>query len=201
MVETIKALFGNSHPVEVEFGCGKGKFLIERASQDPHTNFVGLDWSPKWASKSIERSRSKNLPNLKFFRMTAEESMQAFPSGKISVLHIYFPDPWPKRRHHRRRLITPEFLALVYERLIPGGLMELATDHEDYWQVICCAVSRSLPLWKRMRSALNQRIRHPEIKTHYELKYEGEGRSLYYLELQKGSDLIGVRPQEKQESL
>lgn len=178
-------LFGNAHPVEVEIGSGKGKFLTERAARDPHINFLGWDWSRKWTLKSIERSEKKSLPNLKFIRRNAQEGLEALALGQVSVFHLYFLDPWPKRRHHKRRLITSDFLALLHERLLSGGLIEIATDHEDYWFAIRRAVSRSSCSWKRMRTSANQRIHHPEIKTHYELKYEGEGRNLYYLELEK----------------
>ncbi|UCH84795.1 MAG: tRNA (guanosine(46)-N7)-methyltransferase TrmB [Candidatus Latescibacterota bacterium] len=179
-------VFGNDHPVEIEIGCGKGKFLIARAMQYPDVNFLGIDLVWKWMRYAVERSQKRSLTNVKFIKTDAREMVRyGAQSATVSVFHIYFPDPWPKRRHHKRRLITGAFLRELHERLAPGGLIELATDHIDYFRQMQAAVVHSGISWSRITERLNNRLFEAEAETNYELKYSAAGRTLHYLELCK----------------
>ena len=179
------ALFGNSNPVEIEIGCGKGRFLVARAQENPGINFLGLDRAVKWMKKGIKNSSKQSLGNVLFLQAEIREFLERVPGQSVSLFHIYFPDPWPKRRHHKHRFVTAEFLAALYQKLTAGGRVELATDHADYFEQMKKSAALTSSLWKSMRDVQNQRLQDPHIKTNYELKYETEGRTLYYLEMVK----------------
>jgi tRNA (guanine-N7-)-methyltransferase len=179
-------VFGNDNPVEVEIGCGKGKFLLARSLEHPGINFLGIDVSWKWMKHGVERSNKRALDNLKFVRGDARELLATgIPDNSVSVFHIYFPDPWPKRRHRRRRLVTGGFLSLLAGRLVSNGIIELATDHDDYCMLMRRAVVQSGVEWSTAVEKTNDRLFATQAKTNYELKYETAGRSLRYIELVK----------------
>lgn len=176
--------FKTFQPLEVEIGCGKGKFLVARAQIFPEINFLGLDRVAKWMKVGERRGEKRKLENLKFLKAEVREFLETVPDETVSIFHIYFPDPWPKRRHHGRRLIQAEFLNTLRAKLLPGGLIEIATDDEDYYAHIRRVVQAAGP-WASMRETVNERLFHPEAKTNYELKFEAVGRNLHYLELKK----------------
>ena len=180
------ALFGNSHPLEVEIGCGKGKFLIARAMENPYINFLAVDVVWKWMKYGVRWSEKRALENIKFSKADVKEIIQyGLAPESVAVFHVYFPDPWPKRRHRKRRLVAGAFLELLHSRLVPRGLIELATDHPDYFKQMRAAVVQSGIHWRRVVETADERLFTAQSKTNYEFKYEAAGRRLNYLELQK----------------
>jgi tRNA (guanine-N7-)-methyltransferase len=178
--------FGNSHPVELEIGCGKGKFLVARAIENPGTNFLGIDRVSKFMNIGKTRAQKRVLPNIRFLRAEARTFLaEAIAPISVGIFHIYFPDPWPKRRHQSRRVFTPGFLALLHARLVAGGLVEIATDDKDYFDAMKKTIAATAELWENVRESMNERILGGMNKTNYELKWAAEGRSLYYAELKK----------------
>lgn len=177
--------FGNDHAVEVEIGCGKGKFLLGRAVESPDRNFLGIDIASKWMRVGEERGQKRSLQNLIFIKAEIRQFIKAFPPASVSVFHVYFPDPWPKRRHRPRRTLTADFLKTLHAYLLPSGLLEIATDDADYYSGIQKAADATGEFWKNRREAVNERLMAPHLKTNYELKFEAEGRNLYYMELKK----------------
>lgn len=179
-------IFGNHNPVEVEIGCGKGKFLIARAIENPDINFIGVDVVWKWMKYAVERSSKRQLGNIRFIKADARELLRhGFRDGSVAIFHIYFPDPWPKKRHRKRRLVTGELLRMMENKLEATGLIELATDHEDYFMQMRAAVVQSGVDWKSVVEKSNERLFTAMSKTNYELKYEAAGRNLNYLEMRK----------------
>jgi tRNA (guanine-N7-)-methyltransferase len=176
-------IFGNRNPVEFEIGCGKGKFLLEAAEANLDRNYFGIDYAGKWMKVGETRSGKRNLQNIRFLKTEARRFLQRMPAGSVSVFHIYFPDPWHKRRHRVRRTVTTDFLMVLHARLTRGGIIEMATDDEDYFLQMKKAAAATAVLWKESRESLNQRF--SGSKTNYEIKFEAEGRLLYYLELRK----------------
>ncbi len=177
--------FDSQAPVEIEIGCGKGRFLLARAAQCPDINFLGLDRANKWMKIGKDRGEKRGLANLKFIRTECRDFLSRLQPETVSAFHMYFPDPWPKRRHQKRRTLCAEFLGLLNRLLVPGGCIQIATDHADYFQEIRAAADWTAAFWRSRRESMNQRLAHAEIKTNYELKYEAGGRPLYYLELVK----------------
>lgn len=180
-----QSFFEEVRPLEFEVGCGKGRFLLSMAEKYPERNFIGIDRAGKWMNVGKTRAEKRQLPNLRFIKTEAREFLESIPEEIFETIHMYFPDPWPKRRHHPRRTLNESFLKLLYSRLKPGGFIEIATDDADYYVQIRAAAEATRALWKEMRETRNARIVCPEFKTNYELKFEAEGRTLYYLEMRK----------------
>jgi tRNA (guanine-N7-)-methyltransferase len=178
-------LFGNERPVEVEIGCGKGKFLLARAVENPGVNFLGIDYAGKWMKIGQARGQKRRIENLRFLKGEARALLAGMAEESVDIFHVYFPDPWPKRRHQKRRLITPDFLKCLRVLLKPDGLIELATDDADYFSGIKKSVLESGARWRHVRESVNERLAFGTVRTSYEIKYAAENRPLYYLELQK----------------
>lgn len=182
----LRDIFGRAHSVEIEIGCGKAKFLIARAVENPEVDFLGVDVVWKWMKHGVARSGKRAISNIKFLKSDARELvLYGIPDESVSVFHVYFPDPWPKRRHAKRRLVTGAFLKLLHSRLQRDGRIELATDHGDYYEQMKRAVVQSGVTWSAVVEAENSRLFEGTLKTNYEMKYATAGRILHYMELRK----------------
>src|SRR5688500_2981961 len=129
----LAAMFGNSNPLEIEIGMGKGTFITDQAKARPDVNFFGIEWARWFWRYASDRLRRNNCLNARTVRAEAGYFLTEFvPPGSISVLHIYFPDPWPKARHHKRRLIQDKFMPIAQRVLRPGsGRLQIVTDHKE----------------------------------------------------------------------
>jgi tRNA (guanine-N7-)-methyltransferase len=128
-------LFSKPQPLEVELGCGDASFLVEYARQNPESNFIGVERLLGRISKLDRKGRRAGLTNLRGLRIESSYFLQwLLPPHSISALHIYFPDPWPKKKHHKNRLINENFSTLARAALAPGGKIYLRTDDADYFQ-------------------------------------------------------------------
>jgi tRNA (guanine-N7-)-methyltransferase len=126
-------LFGNCNQLEVDIGCGKGRFLIARASGYPERNFLGIERQAGRVLRTARKAERAGLVNVRLARVEAFEGLgKLLAPGSVAVFYIFFPDPWPKRRHHRRRLINPDFMDVMYTRLAAGGVIHFASDHAGY---------------------------------------------------------------------
>jgi tRNA (guanine-N7-)-methyltransferase len=128
-------LFPKPQPLEVELGCGDASFLVEYARRNPETNFIGVERLLGRISKLDRKGRRAGLTNLRGMQIESSYFLQwLLPPRSASALHIYFPDPWPKKRHRKNRLINKNFPALARAALAPGGKIYLRTDDADYFQ-------------------------------------------------------------------
>ncbi len=174
-------LFGNDYPVELEIGMGKGTFLTEQAKARPQVNFFGIEWARWFWRYASDRLRRNGCLNARTVRAEAAYFLTEFiTDSSLSVLHIYFPDPWPKKRHHRRRLIQEPFLKQAHRVLIPGGRLQIVTDHLEYFEQIESVVKASrlrVIEYNRPGSAAEGEF----VGTNFERKYRREGRPFYAL--------------------
>lgn len=173
-------MYGNANPVEIEIGCGKGTFLKDQCLARPDTNFFGIEWARFYWRYTADRLRRHNCTNGRAIRAEAGFFLDEFvPAESLSVLHIYFPDPWPKARHNKRRLIQPKFMPKVLRVLKPGGRLSIVTDHADYWSWIEPAVREAVGFttvdYNRPGSAKDGEF----VGTNFERKYAREGRPFY----------------------
>jgi tRNA (guanine-N7-)-methyltransferase len=123
-----------AHPLEIEIGSGKGTFLLQQAQEQPGTNFLGMEWAREFYLYTADRIRRRALRNVRVLHTDATEFLRwRCPDEIARVIHLYFSDPWPKRRHHRRRVVQDAFLAEAWRILEPGGELRIVTDHEEYW--------------------------------------------------------------------
>jgi tRNA (guanine-N7-)-methyltransferase len=128
-------LFPKQQPLEVELGCGDASFLVEYARRHPERNFIGVERLLGRIRKLDRKGRRDGLTNLRGIRIESSYFLGfLLPPQSASALHIYFPDPWPKKRHHKNRLINERFPELARAALAPGGKVYLRTDDTDYFQ-------------------------------------------------------------------
>jgi len=130
-------IFPRSAPIEIDLGCGDGAFLMAMARANPDHNFLGIERLLGRVRKICRRVAREDLNNSRVLRIeVAYVVSNLLPDDSITAFHLLFPDPWPKRRHHRRRAFTIEFLSCIHRALIGGGLFHVATDHADYFRQI-----------------------------------------------------------------
>lgn len=130
----IHALFPAHAPVEVEIGAGDGSFLIQWAAQNPGTNFLGLERLMGRLKKIEKKSRRLGLTNVRAMRLEATYFAEyLLPPDSVSAVHIYFPDPWPKRKHRQNRLVNERYTEILRAALIKDGIVFLRTDDTDYF--------------------------------------------------------------------
>lgn len=130
----LSALFPCPQPLEVELGCGDASFLVEYARRHPGINFIGVERLLGRMQKLDRKGRRAGLSNVRGVRIESAYFLgYLLPPKSTSALHLYFPDPWPKKKHRRHRLVNEQFPALVRGVLAPGGQVFLRTDDEDYF--------------------------------------------------------------------
>jgi tRNA (guanine-N7-)-methyltransferase len=178
---------------EVEIGFGKGRYLLRRAAEEPAGRFAGIEMAPSYYRMVVERARRRGVRNLLVVRGPAETVLATvLPRGFARAVHVYFPDPWPKSRHERRRLFDAESVDLVLGLLRPGGTLWLATDFIAYGEAVA-ALLASHPL-ARVRRVEGGWPEGP--RTNYEAKYLREGRPILRLavEWQGGEGARALHP-------
>lgn len=126
------SVFGRSCPVELELGCGNGRFLLEYGAAHPELGLLGVERARVYGERGAARARRLGIANVRVAVTTAEEVLFRWlePESLLGI-HVYFPDPWPKRRHHKRRILNPLVVARIVEVLRPGGLLRVKTDHAE----------------------------------------------------------------------
>ena len=128
-----KQLFGRSAPVVLEIGFGNGETLVEQAAANPDRDFIGIEVHEPGIGHCMLQAEAAGVTNLRLINHDAIEVLtNQVPHDSLSRLNLYFPDPWPKKRHHKRRIIAPPFLALVADRLADSGTLNIATDWANY---------------------------------------------------------------------
>lgn len=169
----LDGLFPDKRPIEVDLGCGKGRFLTARASEHPDTNFIGIDRMKTRVLKTEKKVGGLGLKNVALLRIESWYAMTyLFPPESISVVYVFFPDPWPKRRHNRRRLFSESFLDSLYRALKPKGVIHVATDHQDYGDRI-----EKLFLADERFHEVPAFVPSQDERTEFELLFAGQGKS------------------------
>jgi tRNA (guanine-N7-)-methyltransferase len=164
---------------EMEIGFGKGRYLLRRCQEDPERRFLGVELANAYYQLMVERARRRGLANWVALRGEALYLLSAvLPAGFAAAVHVYFPDPWPKSRHHKRRLFEPETVDLVLRVLRPGGRLFFATDFLEYGELVA-GILESTP---GLRVERRSRPWDEGPRTNYEAKYLIEGRPILRME-------------------
>ena len=128
-------IFGNDHPLEIDLGCGDGSFLIEMAQHYPERNFLGVERLLGRVRGVCKRIQELGLTNVMVLRLESQYTLEyLLAPASVSRLHLLCPDPWPKARHHKRRLVQQELLDILQKTLSPGGEFLFKTDHPEYYE-------------------------------------------------------------------
>lgn len=131
------AVFGNDGPVEIEVGFGKGAFILNSAQHCPNVNWFGIEIMRKYQLFAATRMAVRQLGNVRLACADARLFLRdRVATGSVRAIHVYFPDPWWKKRHHKRRVFTPEFVEACVKAIAPGGRLHLATDVPEYFAVM-----------------------------------------------------------------
>jgi tRNA (guanine-N7-)-methyltransferase len=174
-------IFGSPGPVEVEIGIGKGRFLLAAAQARPEIRILGVEWANKYLRIAETRAGKRGLDNVRFLRVDARELlMSAIPSDSVQAYYVFYPDPWPKKRHHKRRFFQPSTVDHLARTLIPDGLLHAATDHPDYWSVMEPLLDGD-ERFRRLPEFGGESFPLPMDRplTNFEAKYRIEGRDRF----------------------
>ncbi len=182
----LERLFGSDRPVELEIGCGKGLFLVTAATLEPGRNFLGIEVARKYARFTADRLARRGLTNARVVRGDARALLRdAVPDASVAVLHVYFPDPWWKRRHKKRRVFSEEFVRQAARVLVPGGELRFATDVAEYFGVMRALVSAH-PAFLPLEPPAEKPPEHDlDYLTNFERKYRQGGRPILRAQFQK----------------
>jgi tRNA (guanine-N7-)-methyltransferase len=172
-------VFGRRAPLVVEVGFGNGRFLAEMARLRPEADFVGVELYGKGIEKLSRRLERDRIPNVRIVKGEALHVLKAlFAPGEIAALYLNFPDPWPKKRHHKRRLVGPALPPVLFSRMAPGADVHLATDHDGY-------AHQMRDVFEAHPGFANEAGPHrfaddppAPVKTKYELKFEARGHTI-----------------------
>ena len=174
------ALFGRTAPLEVEVGTGKGLFITGAAAAHPDVNFLGIEIALKYSRFAAARLAGRNLINAVMVNGDAQRVFrELLPDACLSAVHVYFPDPWWKARHKKRRVLNESFVRQVQRTLLPGGSLHVWTDVEEYFQAFHPLVS-SHPALEELPPPTERAPQHDmDYHTSFERKKRKLGLAIY----------------------
>jgi tRNA (guanine-N7-)-methyltransferase len=181
---SFRDIFSTDRLIEVDLGSGPGKFLVESALKFQERNFLGIERLLGRVRKTCRIASEIGLTNLRVLRLELDYTVRyLLPENSVWRFHLNFPDPWPKRRHHARRVVDGEFLDAIHRSLIDGGELWIKTDHEDYFQHISKAAVES-DLWN-----LSDWVDEGYPLTDFEGQFLAQDLPIYRLRLGKRNSL------------
>lgn len=175
-------LFGRDAPTDVEIGAGKGRFLLELAAAHPERNLLAVERAAKYHRLCCDRAARRGLANVRLIRTTAEDLLfRLLEPCSVANVYVLFPDPWPKKRHHKRRLFNPEVVGAIVDALRPRGRLLVKSDHREYAEVIHRVLTDAREL-----SWLDSAPAFAELPvTGFEHKYLDQGRTIFAFACEK----------------
>ncbi|MGQ0505518.1 MAG: tRNA (guanine(46)-N(7))-methyltransferase TrmB [Myxococcaceae bacterium] len=178
-------VFGFSGPLELEIGSGTGGHALEYTRRYPHIRFVAFEWRKKYARDTQDRADRRGQKNLRVIEADARiEVPHLFKPGSLSAIHLQFPDPWWKRAHQKRAVLSPEFTRLLWDLLVPDGLFDMRTDVEDRAQAMLATLEEA-----GFVNPLGRGVFHPydpeEVPSTRERRYLASSEPVYRARLRK----------------
>lgn len=180
-------LFGRSAPLHLEIGSGKGTFLVSEAKSKPDDNFLGIEWANRYYRYAVDRMGRWGLYNVRLIRTDAAMFLaEHVPEESVDYFHIYFPDPWHKKRHHKRRLICQVNMENFIRCLKTDGQIRIATDHADYYEQIKNVIAGESERLSQIDFIRSSGAEEGELTgTNFERKYIKDQKPIYAIAVKK----------------
>lgn len=175
-------LFGNQNPLHLEVGIGRGSFLLKLARKNPQINYIGIETKEEVMIYGVRKSQEEGLKNILFIWQNAQDLKDFFAESELDRLYLNFSDPWPKKRHARRRLTHENFLSMYQGVLKEKGQLHFKTDHEDLFEYSLNALSDQGWQLQNISLDLYKNLPEDNIATDYEEKFTQMGLRIYRLE-------------------
>lgn len=175
-------IFGNNHPIHVEVGSGKGAFVSGMAKANPDINYIGIDIQKSVLSYALDKVLATDVPNIKLLWVDGSDLTDYFEEGEIDRLYLNFSDPWPKKRHEKRRLTYQSFLA-TYQQILPeNGEIHFKTDNRGLFEYSLVSFSQYGMKLKGVWLDLHASDFEDNVLTEYEQKFANKGQVIYRVE-------------------
>lgn len=177
-------LFENDHPIHIEIGMGKGQFITGMAKAHPEINYIGVEMQVSVVSIALDKLIEQPLPNLKLLHVDGSALTEYFADSEVDQIYLNFSDPWPKKRHEKRRLTYKTFLAVDEQILRPNGEIHFKTDNQGLFEYSLASFSQYGMILKQVWLDLHQSQFEGNIMTEHEEKFSSKGQRIYRVEAQ-----------------
>lgn len=176
--------FKNDNPIHIEVGTGKGRFIYEMAKLHPEINYIGIEIQMSVIVTALDKLIEIELPNLQLLQVNGGELTQYFAENEINQVYLNFSDPWPKKKHEKRRLTYQSFLSVYEEILVPKGEIHFKTDNQGLFEYSLASFSQYGMILKQVWLHLHESDFEGNVMTEYEEKFSNKGNRIYRVEAQ-----------------
>lgn len=185
------SIFGADRPLALEIGCGIGDFIVKTAADSPDRNIIAIDYYNKGCDSTCRRLERHGVENVRVVRVEARQFIrECIPQASLAEVYINCPDPWPKKRHRKRRLVSRQFAEFLRDYLAPGGSLYFATDFDDYG----IDVARMMPDVAGFDNALAPDLYRFELERYhlskYMMRFMAEGKRIYFVHYRRTEEPI-----------
>ncbi|MGM0239029.1 tRNA (guanosine(46)-N7)-methyltransferase TrmB [Enterococcus sp. AZ103] len=174
--------FKNSNPIQIEIGTGKGQFIVGMAKAHPEINYIGIEMQLSVVSLALDKLIAEELPNLQLLHVDGSDLTDYFTENEVDQIYLNFSDPWPKKKHEKRRLTFKTFLAIDEEILKPNGEIHFKTDNQGLFEYSLSSFSKYGMVIEQVWLDLHQSDYQGNIMTEYEEKFSNKGQPIYRVE-------------------
>lgn len=177
-------VFGNENPIYLEIGCGKGKFILEKAIANPDKNFIAVEGQQNVVLRALEKAEEAELNNLRIFIGFVNDLRDYFEEGELAGIYLNFSDPWPKARHEKRRLTNRDRLTNYFQVMGEGGFVEFKTDNEGLFEFTLSEIEAlERPVLELSHDLHQSCYASKDCKTEYEEKFSSQGKKIHYVKI------------------
>ncbi|MGG6433562.1 tRNA (guanosine(46)-N7)-methyltransferase TrmB [Anoxybacillus sp. D401a] len=176
-------LFANDNPIHIEIGTGKGRFITEMAKMHPHVNYIGIELYESVIVSALDKLIENDLPNLRLLNVNAKDLINIFTKGEVERIYLNFSDPWPKKRHEKRRLTYRSFLELYENILVDEGEIHFKTDNRGLFEYSLVSFSQYGLVLQYVSLDLHRSGFEGNVMTEYEQKFSEKGNPIYRCEV------------------